>query len=65
MSEESNSKRPTVPVPGVGVVDGTELEGCKAAFRADADLTVGGRCDTTVEVALAAAEAKTNGKYTG
>ena len=50
---------------GVGVVDGTELDECKAACRADADLTAGGRCDTTVEVALAAAEAKTNGKYTG
>lgn len=45
--------------------DGTALEECKAACRADADLTAGGRCDTTVEVALAAAEAKTNGKYTG
>ena len=50
---------------GAGVADGPALEECKAACRADADLTAGGRCDTTVEVALAAAEAKTNGKYTG
>ena len=44
---------------------GAALEECKAACRDGADLTAGGRCDTTVELALAAAEAKTNGKYTG
>ena len=48
-----------------GVLAGAALEECRAACRDGADLTAGGRCDTTVELALAAAEAKTNGKYTG
>jgi len=50
---------------GGGGLVGAALEECRAACRDDADLTAGGRCDTTVELALAAAEAKTNGKYTG
>ena len=50
---------------GDGGLVGAALEECKAACRDGADLTAGGRCDTTVELALAAAEAKTNGKYTG